>query len=134
MKTFFAILGAVPRALAYELFVERPARRLNRRAGELRQRYSEEPNLAYLDQAIELMKQAADRVQNGSPNKATYLTNLGRAFSTRFKANLRREDIERAVTYLQEAVANTPASSPDRASRLEALARAIHDRDGAGRP
>ena len=133
MKTLLAILTALPRALAYELFAERPARRLNRRAGELRQKYSKEPKLAYLDEAIALMEEAANRVQKGSPNRAVYLTNLGRALSTRFRATLRREDIDRAVARLQEAVDGTPTNSPDRASRVEACNRAIRDRDGAGR-
>jgi TPR repeat protein len=67
-----------------------------------------------IDQAMTLLRRAADAFPAGHPRRGTVLSVLAGAYMTRFESFGDSADLEQAVTWGDQAVRTTPADSGDR--------------------
>ncbi len=80
----------------------------------LQARFERTGQLADLDEAITLFRDAVAATPVGHPERPGRLSNLGAALRTRFGRTGQLADLDQAITARQEAVAAIPADHPDR--------------------
>jgi len=100
----------------------------NDAGGAYLRRYWRTGNIADLDKALALWRQALEATPPGSPDRPGFLNNLGIGLSDRYERTGRLEDLEEAIRVYREAVEATPPSSPDRPSRLNNLGTGLRNR------
>ena len=91
-------------------------------------RFERTGDLADLDAAIDLLRQAVAASPADHPDRARYLSNLGVALRARFERTGDRADLDAAVDAGRQAVAASPADHPDRALYLSNLGAALQIR------
>ena len=91
-------------------------------------RFERTGDLADLDAAIDVGRQAVAATPADHPDRARYLSNLGGALRIRFERTGDLADLDAAIDAGRQAVAATPADHPDRATYLSNLGRALRIR------
>jgi tetratricopeptide (TPR) repeat protein len=94
---------------------------LSNLGGALQARFDRTGKLAYLDEAVTTLREAADATPADHPDRARALSNLGGALHVRFDRTGELTDLNAAVTAGRKAVDSTPVGHPDRAVRLSNL-------------
>jgi tetratricopeptide (TPR) repeat protein len=103
---------------------QRPSLQLNlANALAVRYRYFQDP--ADLDDSITAVRAAGDDPGAGPLRRLRYHAMLGYWLTTRFSRTGAREDVEEAVAFLRNVVANTASDEPERALRLYLLGTAL---------
>ena len=88
-------------------------------------RFARTGELADLDAAIDLLRQAVATAPPGHPGHAMCLSNLGGALRTRFARTGELADLDAAINAGRQAVAATLPGHPDRAMYLSNLGAAL---------
>jgi tetratricopeptide (TPR) repeat protein len=101
---------------------------LNDAGGAYLRRYWRTGNIADLDKALALWRQALDATPPSSPDRPGYLNNLGNGLRARYERTGRLEDLEEAIRVFREAVEATPPGSPDRPAILNNLGNGLRNR------
>ena len=96
----------------------------------LQGRFGGSGDLADLEQAISLLREAVASVPPGHPDRAAMLSNLAAGLRARFGGSGDLADLEQAISLLREAVASVPPGHPDRAAMLSNLAAGLRARFG----
>src|SRR5262249_12550596 len=107
-----------PRFAGLEVRVRRAA--LNDAAESRYLRFQARGNVADLDAVVDACQRAAALAPDGSPERATYLSNLGAALRARYGRTGNVADLDAAVDAHRGAVALIPDGSPHRAACLRA--------------
>ncbi|CAM06019.1 CHAT domain-containing protein [Saccharopolyspora erythraea NRRL 2338] len=106
---------------------------LNSLATTLVTRYEHSPDLADLDRAEEVAREAAELAPQESRPQHTALTLLGLVTMHRFRQTSRTRDLEAAVDHFDRALSAMPEDAPARAAVATHLGRALqtlHQRSG----
>jgi tetratricopeptide (TPR) repeat protein len=90
--------------------------------------YRRTGNIADLDKALALRRQALDVTPLDSSDRPAILNNLGNGLMARYERTGRLEDLEEAIRVFREAVEATPPGSPDRPGRLNNLGTGLSER------
>ena len=94
-------------------------------------RFERTGQLADLDQALTVSREAVDATPAGHPDRPRHLSNLGTALLARFERTGQQADLDQAITRFSEAAGATPADHPDRPAHLSNLGAALRTRFGA---
>jgi len=101
---------------------------LNESGIEALQEYRTSGGMEFLEQALECWQQALFLTLPDSPDRPSYLTNLGTGLSDRYERTGELEDLERAISIYQRAIDAAPSNSPNRFTYLSNLGNGLHDR------
>lgn len=96
------------------------------------QRFARTKQPSDLDRALDLGRQAAERVPRTSRLYTTCQNNFALALRTRYEHTQDVANLEEAIELARRAVDGTPEDDPERAVHLLNLARALHHRHRRG--
>jgi tetratricopeptide (TPR) repeat protein/CHAT domain-containing protein len=111
-----------------------PVEPLHLRAGSLSAKIEQGGGTTYIDEAINLYREALELTPPGHPKRPVSLTRLASDLSDRYNQLGATRDLEEAIVVAQEALDLCPAGHPDRSMSLNVLAvclTARYDRLGA---
>ncbi|KAH7232458.1 CHAT domain-containing protein [Fusarium solani] len=106
------------------------AGRVNNLAVMLQGRYERTGNVADLEEAIDVARQAVAATPDDHPDRAACLSNLGTKLESRYGRTGAMADLEEAIDVARQAVAATPDDHPDRAACLSNLGTKLESRYG----
>jgi hypothetical protein len=81
-----------------------------------------------MEKAIRVYRQAVERMDPDSPERPSYLNNLGNGLSDRYARTGSLDDMEEAIRVRRQAVERTDPDSPDLPARLNNLGNGLRDR------
>ena len=101
---------------------------LNNAGAVFLRRYWRQGQIADLDRAVSLWREAVQRTPADSPDLPARLNNLGNGLSDRYARSGNVADLDEAIRVYQQAVQRTPADSPDLPALLNNLGTGLSAR------